>query len=77
MAQQLVTDHKYEIDILRSVHTVQAGLAADMLELHDKTGISLDNWENARQDPDHPERSLICPVPAVTTVSDRSCSTSS
>jgi len=49
MAQQLVTDHKYEIDILRSVHTVQAGLAADMLELHDKTGISLDNWENARQ----------------------------
>lgn len=44
---QYTTDHSYEIDILRAHRSIQTALAADLLELHDKTGISLDNWENA------------------------------
>lgn len=43
-----MTDHKYEIDILRSKNTNVDAVAADLLELHDKTGISLDDWMNAK-----------------------------
>jgi hypothetical protein len=43
-----MTDHKYEIDVLRSRGGLHSTLAADLLELHDKTGISLDEWNSAR-----------------------------
>lgn len=29
-------------------NALEDGLAADLLELHDRTGISLDNWDTAR-----------------------------
>lgn len=58
------TDHSGSIAQLRSVadlhleepstehskqHALNLQLAADLLELHDDTGISLDAWDSARQ----------------------------
>jgi hypothetical protein len=52
------TDHSVEIAVLRQLayevrfnHNllIQLNLAADLLESHDQSGISLDNWSWARQ----------------------------
>ena len=43
------TDHSQYIDALREHNSIQSCLAADLLELHDRTGISLDAWDNARE----------------------------
>jgi hypothetical protein len=42
------TDHSYSITALRQVGKTEDMMAADLLELHDQTGISLDNWEVAK-----------------------------
>lgn len=41
------TSHADEIAGLRD-HALQLALAADLLEAHDETGISLDAWQAAR-----------------------------
>jgi hypothetical protein len=45
-----LTDHSRAIEALRSssVITPALDLAADLLEMHDSTSISLDNWESAK-----------------------------
>lgn len=43
------TDHTAQIAALREHNSIQTSLAADLLEIHDATGISLDDWENARE----------------------------
>lgn len=43
------TDHSEYIKVLRDHNSISSSVAADLLELHDATGISLDNWDNARQ----------------------------
>ena len=51
------TDHSQEIAALRKVASlmldddliIQLNLAADLLEAHDQTGISLDDWPWARR----------------------------
>lgn len=50
------TDHSSQVTELRrqSYNAVPpqkyiVGTAADLLEMHDATGISLDNWPNARE----------------------------
>lgn len=50
------TDHSDDISALRrkavderdEVRALVLGTAADILELHDETALSLDKWENAR-----------------------------
>lgn len=43
------TNHAEQIERLRRDRpTPENRLAADLLELHDKTGIRLDDWESAR-----------------------------
>lgn len=41
-------NHGEQIAMLRGRHGLDNQLAADLLELHDRTGISLDDWETAR-----------------------------
>lgn len=41
--------HKKFISALRGQNTVTDDLAADLLELHDRTSISLDNWHSAKE----------------------------
>lgn len=43
------TNHSGQIEALRDRGTLEDDLAADLLELHDATGISLDNFNSARQ----------------------------
>lgn len=43
------TDHSKYIAALREHNSIQSSLAADLLEIHDATGISLDNWDNAQE----------------------------
>lgn len=43
-----MTDHSKTIKALREEHSINCELAADLLEMHDNTGLSLDNWGNAR-----------------------------
>lgn len=50
------TDHSDVIEVLRLLGDIAHGmegielrLAADLLEAHDQTGISLDDWPNARR----------------------------
>lgn len=43
------TDHSEYIRALREHNSVQSCLAAELLEMHDATGISLDNWSNAQE----------------------------
>lgn len=42
------TNHSMHIQKLRSGHDAVNALCADLLEMHDHTGISLDNWEMAK-----------------------------
>jgi len=44
-----MTDHSQIITALRSKPGVYADLASDLLEIHDATGISLDNWVSAKR----------------------------
>ncbi len=44
-----MTDHSRYIAALREHNSIQSSLAADLLEMHDATGISLDDWENAKE----------------------------
>lgn len=43
------TDHSEFIEVLRSTRTINSYMAADLLELHDRQGISLDNWSTAQE----------------------------
>lgn len=43
-----MTDHSIEIEQLRSIGGTENELAADLLEMHDRTSLSLDNWHSAR-----------------------------
>lgn len=43
------TDHSTQIEKLRIRGTLENRLAADLLELHDRTSLSLDKWETARK----------------------------
>jgi hypothetical protein len=45
------TDHSSLIDLLRETvdYSPANALAADLLELHDRTSLSLDEWESAKE----------------------------
>ena len=43
------TNHSGSIFALRERGTTEDDLAADLLELHDRTSLSLDNWASARE----------------------------
>ena len=41
------TDHSEIIETFRSLGTFNADMAADLLEMHDRQSLSLDNWDVA------------------------------
>lgn len=42
------TDHSADIERLRTQQEPAAAVLADLLEIHDQTGLSLDNWSSAQ-----------------------------
>ena len=48
MAPETRTDHSEDIARLRESDAVEIQVAADLLELHDWTSLSLDDWHTAR-----------------------------
>lgn len=44
-----MTDHSKYIAALRDHNSTTSSLAADLLEMHDRTSLSLDDWTDAQQ----------------------------
>jgi len=44
-----MSDHSQYIAALREHNSIQSCMAADLLELHDRTSLSLDDWGNATE----------------------------